>query len=219
MTGEDIEAIVGGYHGDAFRVLGPHSIRKKQSQSRWEVRAFLPQAESAEVAIGEQAYAMSKQNGQGFFCAVLNGGPRPYSIRALLWDGRRIEMEDPYRFGPLISDSDLYLHTEGTLHEAYRSLGAHIVEVDGVRGVRFAVWAPNAECVTVTGEFNDWDIRRHPMRRRNGGIWEIFIPGLGPGTAYKYHIRSRVAATGKAPSQRGPGFLVRSDSRGGPGDV
>src|SRR5664279_2594878 len=140
MTGEDIDAIVGGYHGDAFRVLGPHSIRKKQSQGRWEVRAFLPQAESADVLIGEQPYPMSKQNEQGFFCAVLNGKPQRYSIRALLWDGRRIDMEDPYRFGPLISDSDLYLHTEGTLHEAYLSLGAHILDVDGVRGVRFAVW-------------------------------------------------------------------------------
>ena len=192
MTGEDIDAIVGGYHGDAFRVLGPHSIRKKQSQGRWEVRAFLPQAESADVLIGEQPYAMSKQNEQGFFCAVLNGSPQRYRIRALLWDGRRIEMEDPYRFGPLISDSDLYLHTEGTLHEAYLSLGAHIVDVDGMRGVRFAVWAPNAECATVTGEFNDWDTRRHPMRRRNAGIWELFLPGLAAGTTYKYHIRSRL---------------------------
>jgi 1,4-alpha-glucan branching enzyme len=193
MTGEDIDAIVGGYHGDAFRVLGPHSIRKRQSQGRWEVRAFLPQAESADVLIGEQLYPMAKQNEQGFFCAALTGNPQRYSLRALLWDGRRIDMEDPYRFGPLISDSDLYLHTEGTLNEAYLSLGAHIVEVDGVRGVRFAVWAPNAECATVTGEFNDWDTRRHPMRRRNGGVWELFIPGLPVGTTYKYYIRSRLA--------------------------
>jgi len=193
MTGEDIEAIVGGYHGDAFRVLGPHSIRKKQSQGRWEVRAFLPQAESADVLIAGQPFPMSKQNEQGFFCASLQGGPQRYSIRALLWDGRSIDIEDPYRFGPLISDSDLYLHTEGTLHEAYQSLGAHLVEVDGVRGVRFAVWAPNAECATVTGEFNDWDTRRHPMRRRNGGVWELFIPGLAAGTAYKYYIRSSIA--------------------------
>jgi 1,4-alpha-glucan branching enzyme len=193
MTGEDIDAIVGGYHGDAFRVLGPHSTRRKQSQGRWEVRAFLPQAESADVLIAGQPFPMDKQNEQGFFCASLQGGPQRYSIRAMLWDGRSVEIEDPYRFGPLISDSDLYLHTEGTLNEAYLSLGAHLVEVDGVRGVRFAVWAPNAECATVTGEFNDWDTRRHPMRRRNGGVWELFIPGLAAGTAYKYYIRSRIA--------------------------
>ena len=193
MTAQEIEAIVGGYHGDAFRVLGPHSVRKKGGQPRWEVRAFLPQAETAEVVAGEQRRPMSKLHAQGFFNAALNGDPESYVIRARLWDGREVEMDDPYRFGPQLSDSDLYLHTEGTLHEAYWTLGAHVAAADGVPGVRFAVWAPNAENVTVTGEFDDWDIRRHPMRRRNGGIWEIFIPGLREGTAYKYNIRSRFA--------------------------
>jgi 1,4-alpha-glucan branching enzyme len=193
MTVEEIEAIVGGYHGDAFRILGPHSVRRKSGQPRWEVRAFLPQAESAEVVAGDQRVAMEKQHAQGFFCAALAGDPSAYRIRARLWDGREIELDDPYRFGPQISDSDLYLHTEGTLNEAYRALGAHVVHADGAAGVRFAVWAPNAETVAVTGEFDDWDVRRHPMRRRNGGIWEIFIPGLGAGTSYKYNIRSRFA--------------------------
>ena len=193
MTAEEIEAIVGGYHGDAFRILGPHRVRKRGGQARWEVRAFLPQAESAQVLLGEQRPEMAKTHAQGFFCAVLNGEPRDYRIRARLGDGREIEFDDPYRFGPQISDSDLYLHTEGTLHEAYRAFGAHITGANGVPGVRFAVWAPNAENVTVTGEFNDWDIRRHPMRQRSGGVWEIFIPGLGEGAPYKYHIRSRFA--------------------------
>jgi len=193
MTVEEIEAIVGGYHGDAFRMLGPHRTRKKAGQPRWEVRAFLPQAESAVVVAGAQRCPMEKQHDQGFFCAVLNGDPGPYLIRAKLWDGREVDIDDPYRHGPQISDSDLYLHTEGTLYEAYRTLGAHLAQSEGTSGVRFAVWAPNAVSVTVTGEFNDWDIRRHPMRRRNGGVWEIFLPGLGPGTTYKYNIRSRFA--------------------------
>jgi 1,4-alpha-glucan branching enzyme len=193
MTLEEIEAIVGGYHGDAFRILGPHAIRKKGGQARWEVRAFLPQAESAEVLVDGRRCAMAKMHAQGFFCATLNGDPQPYAICARLWDGREVALDDPYRFGPRISDADLYLHTEGTLHEAWRTLGAHITEADGVPGVRFAVWAPNAVSVTVAGEFNDWDTRRHPMRRRDGGVWEIFMPGLGQGAAYKYHIRSRFA--------------------------
>jgi 1,4-alpha-glucan branching enzyme len=193
MSAGDIEAIVGGYHGDAFRVLGPHAVAKKGGQARWGIRAFLPQAESAEALVGEQAYEMAKQHDQGVFRAVLNGGPQPYRIRARLWDGRQVEFDDPYRFGPQLSDEDLYLHGEGTLHEAYRTLGSHIVDSGGVRGVRFAVWAPNAECVTLAGDFNDWDVRRHPMRRRNGGVWEIFMPGLGEGVAYKYNVRSRVA--------------------------
>jgi 1,4-alpha-glucan branching enzyme len=193
MTVEEIEAIVGGYHGDAFRILGPHGVRKKGGQARWEVRAFLPQAESAEVLLDGRRCAMAKMHAQGFFCATLSGDPQAYAICARLWDGREAALDDPYRFGPRISDGDLYLHTEGTLNEAWRTLGAHIDEAEGVSGVRFAVWAPNAESVTVTGEFNDWDTRRHPMRRRDGGVWEIFMPGLAQGAAYKYHIRSRFA--------------------------
>jgi 1,4-alpha-glucan branching enzyme len=193
MTIEEIEAIVGGYHGDAFRILGPHCVRKKAGQPRWEVRAFLPQAESAEVVVGGERFAMEKTNAQGFFCAGLNGDPQRYLLRLKLYDAREVEIEDPYRFGPMISDSDLYLHAEGTLHEAWLALGAHVAEADGVAGVRFAVWAPNALTVTVAGEFNDWDIRRHPMRLRSGGVWELFIPGLAQGATYKYNIKSRLA--------------------------
>jgi 1,4-alpha-glucan branching enzyme len=193
MTAEEIEAIAGGYHGDSFRILGPHAVRKKAGQPRWEVRAFLPQAEKVEIETRAGRVAMPQLHPQGFFCVTLNGEPQPYKLHLHLWDGREIELEDPYRFGPQISDSDLYLHTEGTLHEAWRTLGAHAIQVDAVPGVRFAVWAPNAENVTVAGEFNDWDIRRHPMRRRSAGVWELFIPGLGQGTPYKYNVRSRFA--------------------------
>ncbi len=193
MTVEEIEAIVGGYHGDAFRILGPHIVRKKGRQPRWEVRAFLPQAESAEVAAGGRREPMQKRHAQGFFCVPLPGEPTDYRIFAKLWSGEEIEIDDPYRYGPQLSDTDIYLHTEGTLHEAWHALGAHLIESRGARGVRFAVWAPNAESVMVVGEFNDWDMRRHPMRRRNGGIWELFLPGVGEGTAYKYHVRSRFA--------------------------
>jgi 1,4-alpha-glucan branching enzyme len=193
MTVEEIEAIAGGYHGDAFRILGPHSVRRQGGQARWEVRAFLPQVESAEVVTSGERMEMARQHPQGFFCASLAGDPQAYLIRARLRDGSEIEIDDPYRFGPQLSDSDLYLHTEGTLHEAWLTLGAHVVECEGVTGVRFAVWAPNAITVTVAGEFNDWDIRRHPMRWRNGGVWELFIPGLGEGASYKYNVRSRFA--------------------------
>ena len=117
MTAEEIEAIVGGYHGDAFRVLGPHSVRKRGGQPRWEVRAFLPQAETADVVLADgQRCPMVKQHVQGFFCASLSGEPGPYRFHLRLWDESEIELDDPYRFGPQLSDSDLYLHTEGTLH-------------------------------------------------------------------------------------------------------
>src|ERR1017187_3826438 len=120
MTDADIEAIVGGYHGDAFRILGPHGAGKKAGGAKWEVRAFLPQAETAEVDLGGRRFPMLKRQAQGFFSATLDGGPRPYRLRARLWDASEVEIEDPYRFGPQISDADLHLHGEGTLFEAYR---------------------------------------------------------------------------------------------------
>ncbi|MFB3826853.1 MAG: 1,4-alpha-glucan branching protein GlgB [Bryobacteraceae bacterium] len=193
MTAEEVEAIAGGYHGDAFRILGPHAVRKRGGQPRWEVRAFLPQAESVEVVQDSGTCPMTKKHDAGLFVAQLNGDARPYRLRLRRAGGATEEIEDPYRFPPLLSDFDLHLHSEGTLHAAYDTLGAHLTACQGVDGVRFAVWAPNAENVSVAGDFNDWDTRRHPMRRRNAGIWELFVPGIGEGAAYKYHVRSRFA--------------------------
>ncbi len=189
MTREEIEAVVGGYHGDPFRILGPHSIDKRKAC--WEVRAFLPHAAEARVVVNGEARAMKKVHGTGFYCASIDGEPRPYRLRARTWAGQEVEFDDPYRFPLLLTDFELYLFSEGTHYEAWRTMGAHPMEVDGVAGVRFAVWAPNAEVVSVVGDFNEWDIRRHPMRMRNVGVWEIFIPGLDYGATYKYFVRSR----------------------------
>ena len=124
MTVEEIEAIVGGYHGDAFRVLGPHTVRRRGGQPRWEVRALLPQAESAEVVAGAQRCAMARIHADGLFSATLTGEPVAYRIVAKLWDGREVEMDDPYRFGPLVSDTDIYLHNEGTSLRGVPDAGA-----------------------------------------------------------------------------------------------
>jgi 1,4-alpha-glucan branching enzyme len=186
-----IDAIVGGYHGDAFRVLGPHCVDCPDGE-RWEVRAFLPHAHSAEIVVGNKRIAMKKRHSDGFFVGMLDTQPDRYQFAVKLWNGEQIIQEDPYRFPLLLSDFDLHLHGEGTLYEAYRVLGAHPIEIDGVEGVRFAVWAPNAEVVCLVGDFNHWDTRRHPMRMRNGGVWEIFIPEAGEGTHYKYFVRSRL---------------------------
>jgi 1,4-alpha-glucan branching enzyme len=134
---------------------------------------------------------MEKRHAHGFFVAHCDPEPRDYRLRLRLWNGDVQVVDDPYRFGPLLSDFDLYLHGEGTNYESYNTLGAHIVEWPGVSGVRFSVWAPNAEVVCVVGDFNHWDTRRNPMRLRSAGIWEIFIPDIGAGTPYKYYIRSR----------------------------
>ncbi|HEV2446319.1 MAG TPA: 1,4-alpha-glucan branching enzyme, partial [Candidatus Sulfopaludibacter sp.] len=185
MTSQDIDAILSGHHGDAFSVLGPHP-----AGDGWEVRAFLPQAMDAEVILGDAPHPMRKLRAEGFFVASLKDEPGHYRFRLTLWNGGRADIEDAYRFGPLVSDFDLHIHGEGTQYESYRTMGAHPVDCEGVDGVRFAVWAPNAEVVSVVGDFNDWDERRHPMRSRSG-VWELFVPGVGAGTNYKYSVRAR----------------------------
>jgi 1,4-alpha-glucan branching enzyme len=182
-----LEAIVGGYHGDAFSILGPHS-----TGTGWEVRAFLPQAASAEILWEGGPTPLEVKHDSGFRVASLARDPGRYQIRLRRHDGREEVFDDPYSFGPGLSAFDIFLHAEGRNFEAWHSMGAHPMTMGGVSGVRFAVWAPHAEVVTVAGDFNQWDVRRHPMRKRDGAIWELFIPGLGTGLIYKYYVKSQI---------------------------
>ncbi|MCL4784489.1 MAG: 1,4-alpha-glucan branching protein GlgB [Bryobacterales bacterium] len=198
-----MEAIVGGYHGDPFRVLGPHSVSTgKGGGTAWTVVTFQPQAASVELLPGDSSGAataskspaaqpMERAHPHGIFVHKGTAAPGNYRFRITDYSGHSAEVEDPYRFPPLMSDFDIHLHGEGTDSETYNKMGSHLAEVEGVRGVRFTVWAPNAEVVFVVGDFNDWDPRRNPMRLRNGGIWEIFIPGVGAGSPYKYFVKSK----------------------------
>jgi 1,4-alpha-glucan branching enzyme len=191
MTDQEIEAIAGGYHGDAFAVLGPHSA-DPNGKNGWEIRAFYPNAKSVDVlAASGQPTPMERVHPNGVFTAHMPKRPDNYKFRISDHAGAAIEVEDPYRFPPLISDFDLHLHSEGTNFEEYNMLGSHLASVEGVEGVRFAVWAPNAIVVSVVGDFNGWDTRRNPMRARTGGVWEIFIPELKVGVPYKYAVQSR----------------------------
>jgi len=182
----EIDALVGGYHADAFRILGPHV-----TNSGWSVRSFLPHANAAFVETAGRQVPMTRVHDAGFFLADLPGTPAPYRLIAANPGQDPQPLEDPYRFGPIISNFDLHLHTEGTLHRAWETFGAHPQVIDGVPGVRFAVWAPAALSVTVTGAFNDWHDTRHPMRLRDGGVWELFLPGIQSGDVYKYRVKSR----------------------------
>jgi 1,4-alpha-glucan branching enzyme len=131
---------------------------------------------------------------EGFFEAVFAGETVafPYRLAVTLPDGREYELEDPYRFGPVLTEFDLYLFGEGNHFELYEKLGAHLIQHEGATGVVFAVWAPNAQRVSVVGDFNQWDGRRHPMRPRGAsGLWELFIPTLAQGDLYKYEVKSR----------------------------
>ncbi len=187
-----LHALLNGDHGDPFAVLGPHSAGEGQTV----VRAFRPTA-AALTLVNERSGAqvpMTRLHEGGLFAVLLNEvwpGP-PYHFVAQTHDGRQETFGDPYRFGPLLTDYDLYLLSEGRHFSSYEKLGAHVREIEGVRGVHFAVWAPNAYRVSVIGDFNGWDARVHPMRLHvDAGIWELFIPGVGEGAMYKFDLRSR----------------------------
>ena len=179
MSAAQTELIVQGRHRDPFSYLGPH---------KGQIRAWLPQAEDAAVLAGDQVIPMTRAHPAGLF--VAKSDATEYRLRVTLHSGESQELDDPYRFPPLLTAFELHLHGEGTNYESYGTLGAHAVTCEGVEGVRFAVWAPNAEVVSVTGDHNGWDRTRHPMRLRDGGLWEIFLPGLAAGAHYKYSVMS-----------------------------
>jgi 1,4-alpha-glucan branching enzyme len=178
-------ALEQGNHGNPFSVLGPH-----ESVDGCVIRAFLPGAVKVEVlrrADGAVLAELEPGKADGLF-ENLVPEHLPYRLR-ISWPGAVQETEDPYSFGLLLGDVDLHLFNEGRHFELARALGAQHLTVDGVTGVRFAVWAPNASRVAVVGDFNSWDRRRHGMRvRYGGGVWEIFVPRLAPGSKYKYDI-------------------------------
>jgi 1,4-alpha-glucan branching enzyme len=176
-------AVIEGRHADPFRYLGPHLEGDVPV-----VRVFLPDAERVAI-VDEQGHESDLQriHDIGLFEGRLaNGSPR-YRVRASYGE-RQVEVEDPYRFPPILSDLDLHLLGEGTHMQLYDKLGAHPMVLDGVEGVAFAVFAPAAKRVSVVGDFNLWDGRRHAMRVRGNGFWEIFVPEAKPGDKYKYEL-------------------------------
>ncbi|MEW6108766.1 MAG: 1,4-alpha-glucan branching protein GlgB [Nitrospirota bacterium] len=191
---ENIRHILSGSHGDPFSVLGIHSVTDEAGE-RIEVRAFLPEAEEAWV-IEEKTKKqnkMEKVHKQGFYIFKSSWKKYfSYRIKIKTYEGDISEFRDPYCFGQVLTDFDIHLIGEGSHYKKYEKLGAHITSIDGINGVHFAVWAPNAQKVSVIGNFNRWDNRRHPMRvLGSSGIWEIFVPGIGEGEVYKFHIKSR----------------------------
>ncbi|MDR4482780.1 MAG: 1,4-alpha-glucan branching protein GlgB [Nitrospirales bacterium] len=186
------QRLVSATEWDPFSVLGPHRGESTESSGVC-IRAFLPEA--AEVAVlpgsnGDTPIPMRLVHPAGVFEAQWE---RPlgtdYQFRIVDRQGKASQRHDPYAFLPLISDFDLHLFGEGKLYKAYEQLGAQVCTHQGVQGVNFAVWAPNAKRVSVVGDFNEWDGRRHPMRSRGGGgIWELFIPDMHDSAVYKFEI-------------------------------
>ncbi|MBT2339360.1 MULTISPECIES: 1,4-alpha-glucan branching protein GlgB [Pseudomonas] len=183
---KDIDALVRAEHHDPFSILGPHG----DGAGGQFIRAYLPGALSVHVLArdgGEELGELQLTETPGLFVGHFDRA-QAYLLRTR-WAGGEQVAEDPYSFGALLGEMDLYLFAEGNHRDLGSCLGAQLTTVDGVDGVRFAVWAPNARRVSVVGDFNVWDGRRHPMRiRYPSGVWELFIPRLGAGEGYKYEI-------------------------------
>lgn len=188
-----LELLLAARLHDPFAYLGAHV-----EQDCSLVRVFYPQAANMwiSVAAGHFEPMVRAHPGGIFEWRGTALPPLPYLLRAeddnAAPEARVYETYDAYAFPPQISDQDIYLFNEGRLRQAYRTLGSHAMEIDGISGVRFSVWAPNAERVSVVGSFNRWDGRVHPMAVHGGsGVWKLFIPGLPPDSLYKYEIRTR----------------------------
>jgi 1,4-alpha-glucan branching enzyme len=184
-----LDALAEARNPDPFAVLGPH-----QSGSGVVIRTYQPSAESVTVVRDGRSAAMSRIHRAGIFEAKFPDAPEvfDYKLRVRYPDEHSSELDDPYRYGRVITDYDLYLFGEGKHTRIYDRLGAHPMRIGDADGTHFAVWAPNVDRASVVGDFNDWDGRVHPMRRLgDSGVWEIFIPGVGEGGRYKFELRLR----------------------------
>ena len=185
-----LAAVVEGRHGDPFGVLGIH-----EDDGKYVLRAFVPGADEvvATTREGEQLASLGRQDAAGFF-----EGELPHRTGYLLRVSNKEAtwwIDDPYAYGPVLGPVDDWLIGQGSDARLYDHVGAHAIVHEGVAGVHFAVWAPNAMRVSIVGDFNAWDGRRHVMRKRiDTGVWEIFMPGLADGALYKYEI---VGASGE----------------------
>jgi 1,4-alpha-glucan branching enzyme len=186
LNRDEVDALVGGQHHDPFAVLGLHKVGKA-----WVARAFVNGADKLSVhdLAGAKLGDLTKTHGAGFFEGAVKVSDRqPIRFEASN-SGGKWQVTDPYSFGPVLGPMDDYYVAQGTHLRLYDKMGAHVMTLEGVTGVHFAVWAPNAQRVSVIGDFNDWDGRRHVMRKRMGiGVWEIFLPGLADDVKYKFEI-------------------------------
>ncbi|MCB1225794.1 MAG: 1,4-alpha-glucan branching protein GlgB [Verrucomicrobiales bacterium] len=187
----EVLALLGARHGNAFGFLGRHQLE----DGRWVARTFEPGAQHAWLHVEGVSEPLEAEvaHHHGLFVLELPEDARlgRYQWEYQTHDGRRWKKEDPYAFGALLGEQDMHYFREGSHRKLYRCLGAHHRVIDGVEGTVFAVWAPNAQRVSVVGDFNQWDGRVHPMRLRiESGIWEIFLPGVGMNAHYKFELIS-----------------------------
>jgi 1,4-alpha-glucan branching enzyme len=195
LSQEEIGALLGADLADSFGVLGMHRVQL-EGKDALVVRTFLPDAREVVVIGrdgGEERFAAMRLCEEGVFEAVIPGKEElfPYELEITDGEGGSCRQRDPYSFWPLLEEHDQHLFNEGSHFHIFEKLGAHLREVDGAKGVHFAVWAPSARRVSVVGSFNRWDGRRHQMRSLGtSGLWEIFLPGLDEGELYKFEVKT-----------------------------
>ncbi|HOT97598.1 MAG TPA: 1,4-alpha-glucan branching protein GlgB [bacterium] len=195
VTAEEVNRISRNLHHDPFTILGPHQTQV-EGESIWVIRAWLPDAQSVFVRDPQSRveYPMQSVHDRHFFEVFLPDWTslRSYQLHVVAENGHERYVHDPYFFLPQMGEMDLYLFGMGDHHKIYEKMGAHPVTVDGIDGVYFAVWAPNARNVSIVGNFNQWHGGKHQMRvLGSSGIWELFIPDIGAGEVYKYEIKDQ----------------------------
>ena len=192
---DEVSRFVRGIHSDPFRVLGPHCVGDDL-----EIRVFRPDARSVDILLDrepDKPIAAERTEQEGFFCATIAGANRDlqYHVRITDRDGSQHVTRDPYQYGPIMGQVDLHLFAEGQHWKIYEKFGAHLRTIGDAAGAYFAVWAPNAQRVSVVGDFNNWDGRVNPMRKLlDAGVWELFLPGIKQGAHYKFEIRTQTNA-------------------------
>lgn len=191
-----LDRLLHGLNGDPFAVLGPHVVTQADGRSAVVIRTIQPFAARVEViGVNPASVTPMRRMAQAIiFEAVFDDVDAIFDYRLRVYDDEAVvsEVDDPYRYGRVLGDLDLHLFGEGTHYRAFDKLGSHLLTLGGVRGVHFAVWAPNADRVSVVGDFNRWNGLMHPMRALfPNGLWEVFIPELAPGERYKYEIRAK----------------------------
>jgi len=211
----ELETLRAARHRDPFALLGPH----RDADGVWRIRVFQPGAAALELRTADGARVLTNfvlQHADGFFEATCSDATaiesiNDYRLFARWQGGGEHLFDDPYRHPPQLGEADLWWFTEGTHLRPHRMLGAEPCESRGVAGTRFAVWAPHAGAVSVVGDFNYWDERRHPMRlRHESGVWEIFLPGIGEGAHYKFALRD---TAGRSLGQRADPYARRTELR------
>jgi 1,4-alpha-glucan branching enzyme len=193
ITADQVNQIVNNLHHNPFEVLGCHPLEKNGKVKSWIVRAYLPQVEAAWVLCPQERteYPMQSMHHPHFFvCTIEASEINNYQLKVKQGDREKV-IYDPYAFqSHNLTEFDLHLFAEGNHHRIYEKLGAHLTENNGVKGVYFGLWAPNARNVSVIGDFNHWDGRNHQMRKLSNSVWELFIPELTIGSSYKYEVKN-----------------------------